>query len=94
VGDPTPGPVATDPGYLRIRAAQPYFGWVHIDGKKRRGISTPVHAPIKLSPGQHTVRLESSQRPGTLGGRKTVTITSGKTTVLGTYDFIKESWEQ
>jgi serine/threonine-protein kinase len=90
---PTPAPVTTAPGFLRIKSSRPYFGWVYVDGKKRAGLSTPVHGRIELSAGQHRVKLESSERPGELGASKTVTIRSGKTTVLGTYDFIKEHWE-
>jgi len=90
---PTPGPVATAPGFLRIKSSRPYSGWVYVDGKKKRGFSTPVHGRIELSAGQHSVRLESSKLPGALGASKTVTIRSGKTTILGTYDFIKEHWE-
>ena len=94
---PTPTPntivsTSTDPGFLRIKASIPYYGWVYIDGKKRRGVSTPVHKRIELSPGVHKVRLESSRSPGTLSSEKRVTITSGKVTVLGQYDFIKETW--
>jgi hypothetical protein len=90
---PTPAPVTAAPGFLRIKSSRPYFGWVYVDGKKRAGLSTPVHGRIELSAGRHSVRLESSERPGELGASKTVTIQSGKTTVLGTYDFIKEHWE-
>lgn len=93
---PTPvsSPAQVSPGYLKIKSSKPYFGWVQIDGKKQPGLSTPVHGRIELSAGPHTVRLESSNRPGSLGRKKTVTIRPGKTTVLGTYDFVKEKWQQ
>jgi hypothetical protein len=89
----TPSQAQANPGYLKIKSSRPYFGWVHIDGKKQPGLSTPVHSKIKLPAGNHTVRLESSERPGALGQRKTVTIRSGQTTVLGAYDFLKEKWQ-
>ena len=66
---------------------------MYIDGKKQPGLSTPVHGKVQLSPGKHTVQLESSERPGALGQQKTVTIRPGTTTVLGTYDFVKEKWQ-
>ena len=90
---PPPSPVSKDPGYLKIKAATPYFGWVHINGRKRNGISTPVHSSLSLPPGQHTIRLESSAQPGKLGAPKTVTIEPGKTLVLGRYNFTKEQWQ-
>ena len=96
--EPTPPPAApapaqSSPGYLKIKSSRPYFGWVHIDGTRQPGLSTPVHGKIELSAGKHVVRLESSERPGALGQRKTVIIRAGTTTVLGTYDFVKEKWQ-
>ncbi|MEE2829766.1 MAG: protein kinase, partial [Myxococcota bacterium] len=92
-GGSTEVPAASGkPGFLKIKKARPYFGWVWIDGKAKGRIPTPVLSPIELTPGPHRIQLESSEQSGKMSKPKSVTIRSGKVYILGTYNWETEAW--
>lgn len=80
---------ASGTGFLIVKPSNP---WSHIwiDGRNT-GEKTPLRK-LPLTAGTHVIRLVSSTMSGQV--EKTVDIQGDKTTVLGKYDFVTETWSE